>query len=145
MEALREVYRQLVQGLDFDGPDTLLRNVSAEQAVAKLPGWPYSIGTNVAHADHWQKIWLARLTGARAPKTFPDFPEVEPAEWEHVRRSFLLNLAQAQEIASAETFSHKMRDDATARKLLLQIALHNAYHLGQIKLLKRLLRASKQS
>jgi uncharacterized damage-inducible protein DinB len=144
MEHLREVYRQVWTGADFDDPDKLLRSVKPDQAAVKLEGWPYSIGTNVAHADHWNKIWLARLTGNRAPKTFPDFPAVAADEWAQVRADFLENFAKAKDMANAEPFSHSMKSDEIASKLLLQIAIHTTYHLGQVKLLKRLLRGAAE-
>lgn len=142
METLREAIRQVLEGTDFDPADKVLGNLTPEQATTKLPGWPYSIATNVAHTDHWQCIWLARLEGAKRPKSFPDFPEVSPEQWLEVRDRFLTNFQRASAIANAEPFVHQLKSDEVAVKILLEIAVHNAYHIGQMKLLKRLLRSS---
>jgi hypothetical protein len=142
METLREAIRQVLEGTDFDPPDKVLGNLTPEQATTKLPGWPYSIATNVAHTDHWQRIWLARLEGTKRRKSFPDFPGVSPEEWPEVRDRFLTNFQRALEIANAEPFVHRMKSNEVAVKILLEIAVHNAYHVGQMKLLKRLLRSS---
>jgi hypothetical protein len=134
MNSLNEVLRQVVEGADFDPPDKLLRNVKADQACKKPDGFPYSIATNVAHADHWNRIWLAKLTGAKAPPTFPDFPVISEEEWDATRSSFLQNLELALELSAKEGLGER------EIKHLLKIAVHTSYHLGQIKLLKRLLR-----
>ena len=143
MEHVREALRQVIEGDDFDSPATLLKNIKAEAAVRVVPGFPYSLATNVAHTDIWNALWLTRLEGQPKFNPFPDFPEVSEEDWPKVRSAFLANLNRAYEIACAEPFEHSCKTDATATKLLLKIAVHTSYHLGQIKLLKRALRASK--
>ncbi len=145
METLREAIRQVLEGTDFDPADKVLGNLTPEQATTKLPGWPYSIATNLAHTDHWQRIWLARLEGTKRPKSFPDFPEISPEDWPEVRDQFLANFERTMAIAKAEPFEHQMKSDKVAVKILLEIAIHNAYHIGQMKLLKRLLRDNRHS
>lgn len=137
MNHVREALRQVVEGADFEPPEKLLRNIKPEAAAMLLPDAPYSIATNVAHADHWNRIWLARLTRRKAPPTFPDFPGIAEAEWEAVRASFLENLTIAYELSAGEL-------DEQGHKNLLKIAVHTSYHLGQVKLLKRLIRSTSQ-
>ena len=137
MNHVREALRQVVEGADFEPPEKLLHNLKPEAATRILPGAPYSIATNVAHADHWNRIWLARLTRRKAPPTFPDFPVIAESDWESVRASFLENLAIAYELSANEL-------DEQGRKNLLKIAVHTSYHLGQVKLLKRLSRSASQ-
>lgn len=140
METVRELLRQVWEGDDFTPPSKLLANVSAKSATIIPASAPYSIATNVAHADIWQRLWLARLKGEPKFNPFPDFPAVPSHDWETVRTSFLVNFALAVELAGHEPFEHQ----DPAKKLLTKIAIHNAYHLGQVALLKRILRSEKR-
>ena len=139
MDPVVEALRQVVQGADFTPPAELLRTVKPAQAVAIAPGSPYSIATNVAHADIWNRLWLARLSGEKRFNPFPDFPVVAETDWPSVRDRFVGNLVAAQDIAEARS-KHSMKSDEAAAKVLLQIAVHTAYHLGQVRLLKRFMR-----
>lgn len=144
MEHVREALRQVVEGSDFQPASEMLKTVKGADAVRVLPFLPYSLATNVAHADIWNRVWLTRLEGAAKVNPFPDFPVVAESEWEGIRGSFLANLDRAYALASTEPFVHGCRTDATAERLLLTIATHTAYHVGQMRLLKRALWLSKR-
>jgi hypothetical protein len=141
MSEAAEALRQVIEGEDFKAPSQMVSRVTAVQACRVLPGLPYSIATNVAHADVWNRLWLTRLL--REPKfnPFPDFPKVEEVDWPRVRSSFLSSLEKAHGIATAEPFQHHCKSDEDAEVLLLRIAVHTSYHLGQIYLLKRALQS----
>ena len=143
MDAIREALRQVVEGDDFDTPSATLKTVKAADAVKVLPGMPYSLATNVAHADIWNRLWLARLEGNPKFNPFPDFPEVHEEDWPGIRTAFVDNLNRAYEIACSEPFVHHCKDDPSAKKTLLKVALHSAYHLGQMRLLKRALKEAR--
>ena len=140
MEYVREALRQVVEGDDFEPAEKMLKTVKPEAAVRIVEGLPYSLATNVAHADIWNRLWLARLEGKPKFNPFPDFPVVTEKEWPKVRDQFMKNLHRAYAIACREPFRHSCKTDESAKKTLLKIAVHSAYHLGQIKLLKRALR-----
>jgi len=140
MNDVAEAMRQMFEGADFTDPEKLVRRISAETACRKPEGFPYSLATNVYHCDIWNRVWLARVKGLPKVNPFPDFLVVEPGEWPQVRDSFVDGVREAYQIASAEPFVHSHRTDEAAKKLLLKIAVHTAYHLGQINLLKRMLR-----
>jgi hypothetical protein len=142
-EAVVEVFRQILQGSDIPAPASLLRDITAQKAAIQLPDMPYSILINLAHTDFWQQVWIDRLEGRRAKSFTLDWKSPPEAEWPNVRASFLDNLDKAMAIASGEPFQHRMKSDAVATKTLLQIAVHDAYHIGQINLLKRALRLSR--
>lgn len=143
IDQVREALRQVVEGDDFEPASKLLKNVKADAAVKVVPGLPYSLATNVAHADIWNRLWLTRLEGKLRFNPFPDFPSVSEMEWPRVRDDFIKNLDKALSIASKQPFKHKCKSDEIAMKTLLKIAVHSAYHIGQIKLLKRALRGAK--
>lgn len=133
-----EALRQLMEGDDFSSPPGLLRSIKADDAVRIPTGAPYSIATNVRHAAIWQNAWLARLKG-EAPHRIPpgsDFPDVPADEWKNVRTDFIDGLTQARTLA--EGWSGDMDEEAVRR--FMKIVNHGAYHVGQVQLLKRLLK-----
>lgn len=132
-----EALRQAWEGDDFMPAGKLLSRITPVQAARRLDGAPYSLLTNVAHAEFWQRLWLARLKNLRRPKITDDWRVPQPEEWPQVRSDFLSGFAEALEIARSKPFRHEMKSDVAARKTLLKIALHNSYHLGQMRLLKR--------
>jgi hypothetical protein len=138
--AVIEALRQVWEGMDIPPAESLLRNVSVDTAAKKLPWMPYSILTNVAHADFWQRVWLNRLKGLRVQSFTEDWKTPPAEEWPQVRSAFLEHFQEAIAIAKADAFEHKMKSDEVAVRTLLQIAIHNAYHVGQVNLLKRELR-----
>ena len=146
-EAVTETLRQVVQGKDFEPASKLLASLTNEQAVKVPAGCPYSIATNVAHAEQWQRSWLHQLKGLPPFKVWTDakdFPAVKAAQWPAVRKRFIKGLEDALAIAESKPFKHNLRDDAAAIRKLNQIAVHGAYHIGQVKLLKRILWATRK-
>lgn len=137
-----EAIRQVVEGHDFSSPRGLLNSIKADTAVKIPPGAPYSIATNVAHTLIWQDIWMCRLRGDKLPKVVmgQDFPQVSAEEWPDIRKRFCDGLDEAHEIAHREPFTHGAKSDELAIQTLFKIANHGSYHIGQVQLLKRLLK-----
>lgn len=141
LETALEALIQLREGKDIPAPRQVLSRIKPEDACRVLPMFRKSIADYVWHADFWQQIWIARLSGEPARSMMEDWQSVEPADWEATRERFLANLDRAVEIARSG--EHRMKDDATANRLLLQIAIHNSYHIGQWVLIKRALRLAR--
>jgi len=142
--AIAEMLREVVEGVDFDSAAQVLKSVTAAKAVVVPDGCPYSIATNVAHTEQWQRSWLNQLKGLPRFDVYrdaKDFPIVAESEWPAIRKAFVEGLEDAYAIACATPFAHHVKDEAAAFKRLTKIALHASYHLGQIKLLKRILYA----
>lgn len=136
-----DALQQLVSGEDIPKIHHLLKRLKPEEAARQLPGWPYSLLTNLAHADFWQRLWLARIEGTPRPKYEDDWSVPLEGEFAAVRTSFLKNLDRALDIAENWPRDNKMVDDDKALHLLLSLVIHNAYHIGQMKLMARLLQA----
>ena len=134
-----EMLRQIRSGKDIPPPEKLL-NMNAAKACEQIPFSPYTIATNLMHAVFWQDLWLCRLKGERGRSFIEDWRVATTDEWSSIRSSFLQGLDEAIAIAESEPFAHKMPSDDIAVSTLIQIAVHDAYHLGQINLLKRQLR-----
>ena len=140
-----EALQQVIEGADFASAKRLV-NIKADLACAKKEGFPYDIATNIWHGDYWNRLWLARIRGEKRPSGniwSEDWQEPTAAEWPDVKRRFLENLDAALAIAKAEPFVHAMKSDEEAITRLNQIAVHTAYHVGQVALLKRMLKAKE--
>jgi uncharacterized damage-inducible protein DinB len=135
-----EALRQVLEGEDFYGPRPATSRVKQETANLDLPLSPYSIATNAEHTVFWNKIWLARLNDTKRPDMKKDWRVPEPEEWDRIRKELATTVEEAHKIASSRPFKHKMKSDEAACKTLLAIAVHTAYHLGQISILKRMAR-----
>ena len=145
-EYLEEMIRQVIEGRDFSPSEKLLM-IDKEVAYFIPAGNMYSIATYVWHCNFWNQIWLARLLGEKRLSDNDcrrDWFVPLPADWNEVRETFLSNLNLALKIASSKPFEHKMKDDDVAAKTLCQIAVHTAYHVGQVQLLKRMIGEIKQ-
>lgn len=141
-----ETLRQVIEGTDFASTKRLV-NIKADLACAVKEGFPYSIATNIWHCDYWNRLWLAKLQGTKRPTGniwAEDWQVPQPSDWKEVKVRFLANLARAHQIASAQPFTHAMKSDEEAVKVLNQIAVHTAYHVGQVALLKRILKAKSE-
>ncbi len=129
----------------FTPPERALEGLSAEQAVRLPPGAPYSIARVLGHLRWWQ-AWMLRAARGEA-MTFPEhagtgWPEVRASEWEESKAGFLKDLAEARTLARhSEASSRVVYGEDTAEKVLTELALHNAHHLGQIILLRQLIGA----
>lgn len=138
-----EALHQVWVGADFPPPASILRNVNAEDAAMIPQGFKYSLLTLVEHTDFWQRIWLGRLTGSKKPNFRKDWRIPDSSEWPTVRQGFLDRFQEALSIANAEPFVHRLDSDEAACRVLTQIAVHNAYHVGQFVMVKRAVKASK--
>jgi uncharacterized damage-inducible protein DinB len=142
-DTIVELFRQMEEGGDIPPARQVLSRLTPELAATKLPNWPYSILTNLAHAVFWQNNWLAHVRGERAQSFTNDWRVPDPSEFGSLRKEFLDGFAEARRIAESQPFDHKMKSDDIAIKTLMYIAIHNSYHLGQMNLLKRQLRLNK--
>jgi uncharacterized damage-inducible protein DinB len=129
----------------FTPASRALDDLTPEQALTKLEGWPYSIAEVVAHMLFWQEHDLATIQAGVEPDTTPaeSWPVVTKADWPRLKDAFLASLEKSREIA---------RDPQNLDRLILNgrfsVGLrmvwftgHNAYHLGQVVLLRRILGA----
>lgn len=133
-----EAMRQISEGDDFMSADDLTRDLTPDQACRVATGTPYSIATQVAHALLWQDHWLALIQGNLGDKVdeSEDFPTVDCDQWPELRGRFVAGVELAEAVAGSDELG-KVVGERTVGQLLLKIAVHNAYHLGQIALLRQ--------
>lgn len=128
----------------------VLDGVTAEQAAWKAEGTNNSIWESLAHLTYYNNAYLLRFKGekhedrkADNDATF-DAPEspgeddwnAEVAKFDLVMREFRLLIEQADDSIFDRQVSEK--NTASWAELILNINAHNAYHGGQMLLIRKL-------
>lgn len=120
-----------------------LDGLTPEQAMAKLEGWPHSIAEVVAHMLYWQRHDLQTIETGSEPGVdqAENWPTVTSDDWPRLRNEFLAALEQCIEIARDPENLERVilggKFSVGAR--LVWFTGHNAYHLGQVVMLRRIL------
>lgn len=151
---------ELQHGHDGDpwhGPSRsrVLADVTLDEAVRQPAGDAHGIWALALHMWAWTREVTRRLAGnpAREPAEgdWPPVPSPSADAWARMRRS--LDDAHAELTAAVRAFPPERLDDVfgdernpplgsgvTYRAMLHGLAQHDAYHTGQIAILKRLYR-----
>lgn len=125
-------------------PGRALDGLSADLACRRVEGAPHTVAEIVAHMQFWQAFSAALVRGegpALPEHAAGGWPAVGPGDWDTVRRAFLSGLAEAKRLARGEDLSRLVDGQKTVGYELTVNALHNAVHLGQVILLRRMLGA----
>jgi len=138
LNAVAEAMRQVANGEDFWSADTLTRDLSPESACKIPDGCPYSIATQVAHMLVWQDHWLDQIQGqpVKDVSDAEDFPSPALEDWTNLRGRLVAGIDLASSI-SAGIDVDRSTGQRTVGDTLLKIAIHNAYHIGQIALIRQ--------
>lgn len=121
----------LTGGAAFREVDALLSGLTLAQA--SQPGTPYTLAELLAHLRVTMRASLDLVTGQA--QEWPEgldvwpLPPVQDSEWAELLSDLRLMLAQASALAGDPS--------SRARDLLTDLAVHNAYHWGQVALLRR--------
>lgn len=148
IEALADQLERSFRGGAWHGPAVAetLAGLDVTAAAARPLGGTHSIWEIVHHLTTWNEVPRRRLDGERL-QNLPedrDWPPVgDAAAW----RTDLAALEQAHEALHArvlELADGQLDDpvagsDSTVRGMLLGVLQHNAYHAGQIALLRKAL------
>jgi hypothetical protein len=112
--------------------------VTAAQAVWKPQGGDHSIGQLANHLLFWNSQNLAKFKGVPAPKfdgnNDETFNAFDQAKWDQVRKDLDRVLTELEKLVESA-------DEKTLQKwapTLGRIATHNAYHTGQILVLRKM-------
>lgn len=123
----------LLGGAAFRDIAELLQGLEFAQAVEHLPGAPYSVAELLAHLHATMRVSLdlvyGRLQGwPEDLETWPAAP-ADPAAFQVLLTELRLMLAEANMLAQDPS--------SQAQDILLDLAIHNAYHWGQVALLRQ--------
>lgn len=129
----------------FTPASRALDGLTPEQAVTKLEGWPHSIAEVVAHMLCWQRNDLATIQAGVEPPVTPaeNWPVVTSEDWPRLKEEFLASLEQSREVARhPENLDRLILGGRIGVGLrLVWFTGHNAYHLGQVVLMRRMIGA----
>ncbi len=143
-EPLRWVLTRSLTGEGaFEHPEHILSGLTAAQAVAEPPGLSSSVAQCVGHMVYWMRLYLSWIARGRAGEAPPCWPRPTIAEWPGVQADFTALLAAARELAhDADALARPVLFDdgpVPVATLLGDLGAHNAYHCGQVVLIRRLL------
>lgn len=122
-----------------------LDDITPEQAVTKLEGWPHSIAEVVAHMLFWQRHDFATIETGTEPDVpaAVDWPAITRDDWPRLKDEFLAALEQSRELARDPENLERLilGDKYTVGARMVWFTGHNAYHLGQVVFMRRMLGA----
>jgi len=122
-----------------------LDDLTPAQALTKLEGWPHSIAEVVAHMLFWQRHDLTTIETGAEPEAPAEanWPVVSEADWPRLKDEFLAALEQSKALTlDPEQLNRPILDNQlTVGARLVWFTGHNAYHLGQVVFMRRILGA----
>lgn len=137
-----EAVAKLLDGdQEFLEPARLLSDLIEEQAMAVPSGSPYSIAQVTMHIHFWQGREIERAQGETQPKVDDldaTFAAPPAGEWNKLVVDVLAGVEQVKLLAQEKDGQSHAFEGATVGYVLASCALHNAYHWGQIVLLRRI-------
>lgn len=149
-QRVAEAIERSVSGPMWHGPALadLLDGVTAEQAAARPVATAHSIWEVVLHATAWAEIARERLAGSAKADPTPeeDWPPVRdrsPDAWraavERLKESHRELAAEAAQLDDATLIGRVPGKDHSVLVMYHGIVEHDAYHGGQIALLRKAL------
>lgn len=139
---------QLLLTGEFAPREHVLKGLTLEQVGARPAGAPHSIYEELWHAATWQRIVIADDAVAherwKAGDQFPGTPApADETVWQDLVDSFLAESERAVRLSRDEAWLELDETEGltgfTWRNALEHLAVHNAYHMGKIVLLRQLL------
>ena len=122
----------------------VLHDVGADEALKNIPGIKNNIWRLVAHITYWRTSVVNRLTGTTNPPPFADFLLPDNCNEENWRQA--LHDFEAAYHLLRNAIHHfnednldkpSPRKDQTFYELIMGCLQHDAYHLGQMMLVKK--------
>jgi uncharacterized damage-inducible protein DinB len=143
------IKNKLSSGHAFNTAKKILENLEPSVAIHIPQNVVHSIAGHVAHMAWWQRQMLLDIKlGKRQRQESHEFPNTVPLEdWADIQKDFLDGLEDLKKCCDDPSLLEKpyIHTDETIGEALLDFAIHNAYHLGQIVLLRRLQGAWKET
>ena len=124
----------------------LLTGVTAEQAAACPIADGHSVWQQVLHAIGWRKVAIGFLNGEKATKlsdeeNWPQLPAISEAAWKQTLDELAQTQIALEEAAGRLTderlFAKEPDKPFSIYRWLHGVIQHDAYHAGQIALLKK--------
>ncbi|ANE43635.1 hypothetical protein [Deinococcus puniceus] len=118
----------------FREPEYILKELTFEGATKLVPGLPYTISDVLHHLNVTMRASLDLASGRATgwPEGLEVWPGTPPTAEQLAQTRLEIALALAEAVMLAEDPSERARD------ILTDLAVHNAYHWGQVALIRRL-------
>jgi uncharacterized damage-inducible protein DinB len=151
IEQYAEMLRRAFEGESWQGDSLseLLDGVTAEQALARPLSQAHNIWEIVLHIGVWHGVARRRMKGEAVHPAGPNnFPSAGRSADEWKQAIDDLRKSSAETVAAIRSFPAARLDDKVPgkdyvyRHLLSGVSTHDAYHAGQIGLLKKALKGS---
>lgn len=147
-ESLADLLERTFRGGAWHGPsvEEALAGVDAAAAAARPLAGAHTIWEIVHHLTVWNEVPRRRIDGERlvdlpAGRDWPPAGDVSDAAWRAalaaLEESHAALHARVRELSDAQLDEPVAGSDPTVRGMLLGILQHNAYHAGQIAILKK--------
>ena len=110
-----------------------------------------SIEEIVAHATGWLEFTLSELTGSPGPENvgWPGFGNSDQDCWDTARHRLHSAVATMQELlhrlCETELFAQANGGQATRVERIMNMAIHDAYHAGQIIKIRQIYKAQQDA
>jgi uncharacterized damage-inducible protein DinB len=149
-----KLIKHILEGPGFTPLTRAISGLTQEQVTAKPCDSPHSISDILAHLNFWQSWALAAVKGEHQPmpaKAADGWIDLT-GSWDNLVGEFFRGLEEAKTLTDDEALLQKPFDPETkigwgfekhsiGEAILDVIAVHNAHHLGQIILLRRMMGA----
>jgi uncharacterized damage-inducible protein DinB len=134
---------------DFENAASLLGAIDAEAAHRRVAPGTRTVAEITAHLVHNNEFNLAVIAGTAPRYTFPEtWSEVDTVPWPTLRDRFLATLAELKTLVRQEDLNRIVfpadGDEpawTVGYKIAASVAKHQAYHMGQIALLRAIIEA----
>jgi uncharacterized damage-inducible protein DinB len=148
IESLADQLERAFRGGAWHGPAVAeaLAGVEAEVAAGRPVGSAHSIWEIVHHLTVWKDVPRRRLQGERLvdlppERSWPAVADVSAGAWRAalaaLEAAHVALHARVLELADGQLDDPVAGSDPTVRGMLLGVLQHNAYHAGQIVLLRK--------
>lgn len=147
-ELAADEIRRALRGQAWHGDSLreLLSSVTADQAMQRPIPTAHNIWELVLHITSWSNIVLRRIAGGlvepRAGEDWPETGEISVAHWDAVRAEMNESHERLIEVVMGLTDEQMLlnapKSQNSVAVMLHGVAQHDAYHGGQIALLKKL-------
>ena len=132
-----------IDDLEYAPAAHILGGLTLEHVGKRPASGVHSIFEELFHAAGWQRSMLASAKGGALtePTDWPPTPAPDDeAVWTALVADFLAGNEEAVAVGSqTERLEDPLPEGRTVRERLELLAVHNAYHLGKIVLLRQLL------
>jgi hypothetical protein len=130
---------------EFAPPEKILAGLTLEQVTHVPSKESHSIYDELWHISKWQRVIVFRdealyESWQKGKLVYPEHPPTSEREWDELVKEFFVGLEKVLEwTQDEEKLRLETRPGNTMADNLVNLAVHNAYHLGKIVALRQMM------